>query len=175
MRTDDFDFDMIVDLFPQSLSPGNEQRGYWTSAAAASPAASNYAGVSDPVIDELVELLINAPDRESLVARARVLDRLLLFGHYVIPQWHLRMQRVLYWDKFSRPSVTPRSGTSVDYWWFDEAKAARLESARKSQPEAGRDEATGGPGIVKPLVAVLMLGVVVFMVLRYRQRGRKRT
>lgn len=174
-RIRSFDFDMIVSGWGASESPGNEQRGYWTSAAAASPAASNYAGVSDPVIDELVELLINAPDRESLVARARVLDRLLLFGHYVIPQWHLRMQRVLYWDKFSRPSVTPRSGTSVDYWWFDEAKAARLESARKSQPEAGRDEATGGPGIVKPLVAVLMLGVVVFMVLRYRQRGRKRT
>ncbi len=171
-RIRDFDFDMIVSGWGASESPGNEQRSYWTSAAADSPAASNYAGVRDPVVDELVELLISAPDRDSLVAHARALDRVLLFGYYVIPQWHLRMQRVLYWDKFSRPAVTPRNGTSIDYWWFDEAKAARLENARKSQPDSTTEQAGSGTSLTMVLGVLVIAGVGVIVVLKRRRQGK---
>ena len=123
-RLRSFDFDMVVSVIGQGESPGNEQRNYWTSAAADSPAARNLAGIKDPVVDELVDLVITAPTRESLVARTRALDRVLLHGHYVIPNWHLQSDRTLYWNKFSRPAVTPRRGTSTDHWWFDADKAA---------------------------------------------------
>jgi microcin C transport system substrate-binding protein len=131
-----FDFDMIIASWGESASPGNEQRNYWSSAAATAPGARNYAGIQDPVIDELIELLIQAPDRAGLVARTRALDRVLLHGHYVIPNWHLRFQRILYWDKFSRPAATAKFGTSTTLWWFDADKAARVERARG----AARDE-----------------------------------
>jgi microcin C transport system substrate-binding protein len=127
-----FDFDMIIGSWGQSESPGNEQRNYWSSAAATSPGARNYVGIQEPVIDALIELLIQAPDRASLVARTRALDRVLLQGHYVIPNWHLRFQHILYWDKFSRPETTAKFGTSTSLWWFDAEKAARLEVARSA-------------------------------------------
>ncbi|WP_052812750.1 extracellular solute-binding protein [Desulfonatronum thioautotrophicum] len=116
-RMNDFDFDMTVGLFPQSLSPGNEQRDFWTSAAAATPGSRNIAGVRDPVVDELVDLVIAAPDRESLVTRTRALDRVLLWGHYVVPHWHSRVFRVAYWDNFARPETNPRYGLALDAWW----------------------------------------------------------
>ncbi len=150
-RLRSFDYDMIVSGWGSSESPGNEQRSFWTREAAASPAANNYAGVRDPVIDRLVELVIAAPDRESLVARTRALDRVLLAGHYVIPHWHLNTQRILYWDRFSRPAVTPRNGTSVEYWWFDPEKARQLEQARAVTPRGDGD--AGGP----PAWAVLLV------------------
>jgi microcin C transport system substrate-binding protein len=125
-----FDFDVLVGSWGQSESPGNEQRNYWSSAAAKSPSARNYAGIQDPVIDELIELVIQALSRESLVARTRALDRVLLHGHYVIPQWHLQFQRILYWNKFSRPEVNSKDGTAISYWWYDAEKAARLQAAR---------------------------------------------
>jgi microcin C transport system substrate-binding protein len=84
-------------------------------------------------------LVIQASSRESLVARTRALDRVLLHGHYVIPQWHLRFQRILYWNKFSRPETTSKDGTSTTYWWYDADKAARLKAARAGdQPESSR-------------------------------------
>jgi microcin C transport system substrate-binding protein len=127
-----FDFDMIIGNWGQSESPGNEQRNYWSSAAATSPGARNYVGIQEPVIDALIELLIQAPDRASLVARTRALDRVLLQGHYVIPNWYLRFQHILYWGKFSRPETTAKFGTSTSLWWFDAEKAAHLEVARSA-------------------------------------------
>jgi len=170
-RLRSFDFDMIISGWGSSESPGNEQRSYWTSAAAASPAASNYSGVSNPVVDELVEQLINAPDRESLVAQTRALDRVLLFGYYVIPQWHLRMQRVLYWDKFSRPTLTPRNGTSINYWWWDEAKAARLEQQRSEQPQSVDGETGTMPGAGFALGGLAIIGI--FAVILFRRRRHR--
>ena len=87
-RMDDFDFDMTVVVWGESLSPGNEQRDHWTSKEASVPGSRNYAGIRDPVVDKLVDLVIQAPDRPSLMARTRALDRVLLWGFYVIPQWH---------------------------------------------------------------------------------------
>jgi microcin C transport system substrate-binding protein len=133
-----FDFDMLIGGWGESESPGNEQRNFWSSAAAKSPSARNYAGIHDPVIDDLIELVIQAPSRESLVARTRALDRVLLHGYYVIPQWHLRFQRILYWNKFSRPETTSKNGTSISYWWYDAEKAARLKAARNADAPLSR-------------------------------------
>jgi len=134
------DFDMIVAGWGQSESPGNEQRAYWHSDSADQPGTRNYAGISDPVIDKLVEMVIAAPTREELVQRTRALDRVLLWGHYVVPNWHLNADRLLYWDKFERPQVTPDNGTSIDFWWWDEDKALAVERRQRGQQSAERAE-----------------------------------
>jgi microcin C transport system substrate-binding protein len=130
-RMDDFDYDMAIVGFGQSLSPGNEQRDYWGSKAADEPGSRNLLGVRDPVVDELVDLVIAASDRADLVAKTRSLDRVLLNSYYVIPNWHIRDFRVAYWSKFLRPSVNPPYGIALNAWWIDPAKEASVE-ARKS-------------------------------------------
>jgi microcin C transport system substrate-binding protein len=169
-RLRSFDFDMVVSVISQGESPGNEQRNYWTSAAADSPAARNLAGIKDAVVDELVDLVITAPSRESLVARTRALDRVLLHGHYVIPNWHLRSDRTLYWDKYSRPEVVPRRGTSTDYWWFDAAKAARLEQSRRHQPPVTDDRTSEAPGAGVTILATIGLLTLGYFVFRHAMR-----
>jgi microcin C transport system substrate-binding protein len=126
-RIDDFDFDMTVVVWGQSLSPGNEQRDFWASKAADTPGTRNYVGIKDPAVDKLIDLLIAAPDRPGLVARTRALDRLLLWGHHVIPHWHIQAFRVAYWDKFSRPTTPPKYALGFDTWWVDAKKASDLE------------------------------------------------
>jgi len=126
------DFDMTIIPTAQSLSPGNEQREYWGSQAADEPSSRNYAGIKDPVIDELIELVISAPSRESLIQRTRALDRVLLWGHYVIPQLMAPYDRILYWDKFGRPEKVPLQGPSVLRWWIDPEKAATLPQRRRA-------------------------------------------
>jgi microcin C transport system substrate-binding protein len=129
-RNDDFDFDVVMQVWPQSLSPGNEQRGYWTSAYADQPGSPNLSGLKDPVIDSLVESVITAPDRASLVARTHALDRVLQWGFYVVPNWYIAYDRYAYWDKFGRPAITPSQGAQVDTWWIGPQKAAALEQRR---------------------------------------------
>ncbi len=121
-RMKQFDFDMTMALFPQSLSPGNEQADYWASVSADTPGSRNYPGVRDPVVDRLIERLIAAPDRAALVARTRALDRVLLWGHYLIPHFHLAAFRVVYWNRFGRPAVAPKYDLGVDTWWVDPQK-----------------------------------------------------
>ncbi|HEX4870044.1 MAG TPA: extracellular solute-binding protein [Moraxellaceae bacterium] len=123
-----FDFDMVIERMPQSLSPGNEQRGFWTSAYANQPGSRNLMGIRSPVVDALVDQIISAPDREQLVARTRALDRVLLAGHYVIPQYHIGSDRLAYWDFFERPAVKPRFGTGFDTWWVNPQKQARIRA-----------------------------------------------
>ena len=126
-RLQEFDYDLVVRSWRQYDSPGNEQRNYWTSAAAHSPGSRNYAGVSDPVVDELVERLIAAPDREHQIAIARSLDRALQWGHYVIPFWHAVDDRLITWDKFARPETLPGKELGIiRTWWLDADRAARL-------------------------------------------------
>jgi microcin C transport system substrate-binding protein len=125
-RLDAFDFDMVVASFGQSLSPGNEQRDFWSSAVADKEGSRNLVGIRDPVIDELIELVIAAPDRESLVARTHALDRALLWGHYLIPNWHIPMHRIVYWNKFDHPAVPPKYSLGFYTWWVDADKAAKL-------------------------------------------------
>jgi microcin C transport system substrate-binding protein len=125
------DFDMMIFNNAQALSPGNEQREYWNSLAADEPSSRNISGIKDPVVDELIELVISAPSRESLVQRTRALDRVLLWGHYVIPQLIAPFDRIVFWDKFGRPEITPLNGPSVLYWWIDKEKATSLPRRRR--------------------------------------------
>jgi microcin C transport system substrate-binding protein len=125
-RLDGFDFDVTVFVWSQSLSPGNEQRDFWGSEAADTRGTRNLAGIKDPAVDRLIDLVITAPDRAGLVARTRALDRVLLWGHYVIPHWHIRAFRVAYWDKFGRPAVSPKYALGFDTWWVDPQKEAVL-------------------------------------------------
>jgi len=125
-RVEGFDFDMVIRGYGQAFSPGNEQRGYWGSAAADEPGSGNLMGIKDPVIDELVELIITAPDRQSLVQRTRALDRVLLWGFYLVPQFHVGEDRYAHWDKFSWPETLSIRGTSTSLWWVDGEKEAAL-------------------------------------------------
>ncbi|MAF10783.1 hypothetical protein CMK11_10045 [Candidatus Poribacteria bacterium] len=127
-RMDEFDFDMVVASWGQSLSPGNEQRDFWTSEAAATSGTRNYAGISDAVVDELVDLIISAPGRESLIARTHALDRVLLWSHYVVPNWYLSAYRVVYWAKFGAPEIRPKYDLGFETWWIDADKAAALST-----------------------------------------------
>lgn len=112
------DFDMIVSGFPQSSSPGNEQREFWTSGAADNPGSRNFIGLRDPAIDQLVEQLINADSRQSLINHARALDRVLQWGYYVIPNWHIKTWRVAYWNHIGHPKVSPKYDVGIDTWWI---------------------------------------------------------
>ncbi|MXP64888.1 ABC transporter substrate-binding protein [Roseomonas sp. M0104] len=130
VRMDDFDYDMTTVVIGESLSPGNEQRDYWTSAKAREKGSLNYMGIADPVVDALVELVIAAPDRQALIDRTRALDRVLLWGHYIIPHWHSRTFRVAWWDKFGRPEHNPRYGLAIDSWWVDKGRERALPADR---------------------------------------------
>jgi len=124
-----FDFDMVVSSFGQSLSPGNEQRDYWGSASADRRDGRNIIGIKDPVIDELIEKLIAAPTREDLIIRVRALDRVLQWGFYVIPNWHIASQRLLYWDKFGMPPPTELRGAILpSTLWIEPEKEKALDA-----------------------------------------------
>ncbi len=111
------DFDMIVSGFGQSNSPGNEQREYWHSVSADNPGSRNFIGLKDPAIDTLVEQLIAADTRQELITHTRALDRVLLWGHYVVPNWHIKTWRVAYWSHLAHPQVTPRQDIGLMTWW----------------------------------------------------------
>ncbi|MDP6343752.1 MAG: extracellular solute-binding protein, partial [Alphaproteobacteria bacterium] len=131
-RVRDFDFDLMVAGWGQSLSPGNEQRDFWGSAAADRPGSRNYIGIKDPAIDKLIDHIIFADSRSELVAASRALDRVLLWNHFVIPNWHSRNDRIAYWNRFSRPAVKPKYGLGfIDTWWIDQGKEASLAEALK--------------------------------------------
>jgi microcin C transport system substrate-binding protein len=117
-RTRSFDFDMTWVVWAQTLNPGNEQQFYWGSKAAATEGTRNFAGIADPAIDALVDKVIFATDRESLVAATRALDRVLLAHHYVVPLYYMMAMRIAYWDKFDRPGTLPEYGIGFpDIWW----------------------------------------------------------
>src|SRR5579884_353903 len=129
-RMDTFDFDMTVVVFPQSLSPGNEQREMFGSAAADAPGSRNVLGIKNPVVDDLIEGLVRAPDRPTLIAYTHALDRVLQYGYYVIPQFHLGAYWIAYWDKFGRPATPPKYGVGIDTWWVDPVAAQALRQKR---------------------------------------------
>ncbi len=130
-RINTYDFDVIINLWDPSLSPGNEQAFYWGSDAAKRDGSRNYAGIQVPAIDSLVGTISDAPDRASLVAAVRAMDRVLQWGHYVIPLFHLKSDRVALWDRFGRPAVTPLYGYRQETWWEDPVKAGIIEQNRK--------------------------------------------
>jgi microcin C transport system substrate-binding protein len=126
-RLRDFDFDIISFAWNQTLSPGNEQRGYWSSQAADQPGSFNLIGVKNPAVDKLIDQVIFAKSRDDLVAATKALDRVLLWNHYVVPQWTYSKVRTARWDRFSRPEPTPEYGMDAfpTLWWWDAGKAAK--------------------------------------------------
>lgn len=126
-----FDFDAIVDGFPQSMSPGNEQRDFWGSAAADQEGSRNTIGIKNPVIDQLIEKLVAAKDRAELVAYTHALDRVLLWNYYIVPQWYNPNEWIAVWDKFGRPAKLPSQTAAFNQvWWLDPAKQQALAAAR---------------------------------------------
>jgi len=127
-RLRQWDFDIIVASWAQSLSPGNEQRGFWSSQAADQPGSRNLIGIRNPAVDSLIERVIFTKDREDLVAATRALDRVLLWNFYVVPQWTYGKQRTARWDRFGRPETMPKYGASAfpTIWWWDAARAAKV-------------------------------------------------
>jgi microcin C transport system substrate-binding protein len=130
-RRDVFDFDIIVSSFPQSESPGNEQRDFWGTDAAGKEGSRNVIGIKNPAVDKLIDKIILAKDRADLLAATHALDRVLLWNHYVVPQWHTPFERLAIWDMFGRPGKLPsRNPSFLRVWWFDDAAAKRLADAR---------------------------------------------
>jgi microcin C transport system substrate-binding protein len=126
-RVRGFDYDVITSVLAQSQSPGNEQRDFWSSKAADTQGSRNVAGIKDPVVDALVERVIFATDREDLLAATHALDRVLLWGYYLVPQWHLPKIWLAYWDKFGIPDRQPAYiGADLDSWWIDPAREKAL-------------------------------------------------
>jgi microcin C transport system substrate-binding protein len=126
-RLRQWDFDIVTASWAESLSPGNEQRGFWGSQAADQPGSRNVVGIKNPAVDSLIERVIFAKSREELVAATKALDRVLLWNHYVVPQWYYGKERTARWDRFSRPDKMPEYGASAfpTIWWSDRAKAAK--------------------------------------------------
>jgi microcin C transport system substrate-binding protein len=119
-RVRKFDFDITTLSFRQSESPGNEQRYYWGSETADVEGSANWIGIKSKAVDKLIDHIILAKDRAGLVAATRALDRVLLWGHYVVPQWHTPYERVAMWKTFGRPEKLPRRALAFhQVWWWD--------------------------------------------------------
>jgi len=116
-----FDFDMIVGSFPGSMSPGNELRNMFHSASVNKNGSRNFMGVSNPVVDALVDKIIASTNRADLIVACRALDRVLLHGDYVVPNWYINTHRIAYWDKFNKPDKLPLyyavESWVISSWW----------------------------------------------------------
>jgi microcin C transport system substrate-binding protein len=125
-----WDFDIIIHSWGESLSPGNEQRDHWGSPAADMAGSQNYAGIKNPAVDALIERVIFTKNRAELVAATKALDRVLLWNHYVVPQWTYGKTRTARWDRFRHPDMMPKYGRDSfpTIWWWDEAKAVKTGS-----------------------------------------------
>ena len=127
-RVDDFDFDLVVQRFSFSSTPGDSLRGNLSSRAAAVKGSQNLAGISDPVIDALIERIVAADNRPSLVTACKALDRVIRSGRYWVPHWYAASHRIAFWDVFGRPAAKPRYARGFpETWWYDRDKAAKLE------------------------------------------------
>lgn len=124
-RMQSYEFDMTVEVFGQSQSPGNEQRDYWTTAAADREGSRNKIGIKNPVVDALVDKIIYAATQEELTAAGKALDRVLWYNYYLVPNWYLATYRLTFWDKFKRPKVLPlyyRPFQELMTWWMKDSE-----------------------------------------------------
>ena len=131
LADDSFDFDVITDIWGQSSSPGNEQRDFWGSAAADTPGSRNTIGIKDPVVDAMIEQVIRAESREELETACKCLDRVLLWGFYVVPHFTLGAYWVAYWDKFGRPATLPTEAPDFFSWWVDQGRSRVAEAEQE--------------------------------------------
>lgn len=131
-RMRSFDFDVMSRRFAQPLTPGIEQRNYWTSRAAETVGSFNFSGVRDPAVDDLVEHIVSARNRNELRTATRALDRVLMWGWYVIPHWYSGTVKLGYWDRFERPAAKPAYDVGlIDTWWVDPKKDKALNLPRQ--------------------------------------------
>ena len=129
-RVDGFDFDVTVERFSFSSTPGDSLRNYFSSRAAATKGAQNLAGIADPAVDALIDIIIGAKTREELTTACRALDRVIRAGRYWVPHWYLPAHRIAFWDVFGRPPAQPRYFRGIpDTWWYDRDKATKLEKS----------------------------------------------
>ena len=126
-RRNVYDFDMIVYRWGMSLSPGNEQAFYWGSDAAHQEGTRNYPGIEDPAVDDLIARMTQARARADFVDVIRAMDRVLMWGHYLVPLYHLNDDRYAYWNKFRRPESVPLYGAVLDTWWEEPGRADALD------------------------------------------------
>ncbi|HTC02743.1 MAG TPA: extracellular solute-binding protein, partial [Xanthobacteraceae bacterium] len=129
-RLRNWDFDIIIYAWGNTLLPGNELRDDWSSEAADQPGSENIAGIKNPAVDALIDRVISAKNRADLVTAARALDRILLWNHYVVPQWNYNKMRTARWDRFGHPEPMPKYGITAfpTVWWWDADKAAKVGS-----------------------------------------------
>lgn len=127
------DFDMTTNVLPQSLNPGNEQAQFWSSASADQPGNYNYAGIKNAVIDDAITKVIQAPDRQQLVIRTKVLDRLLRAGYYQIPTYGKGGNWYAYWNMYEQPKIKPKLAVGLDFWWSNPQKAAQVSQYLRRQ------------------------------------------
>jgi microcin C transport system substrate-binding protein len=129
-RRDGFDFDITVDRFSFSATPGDSLRSFFSSQAAALKGSNNLAGIADPAVDALIDCIIAAPTRPALTVACRALDRLIRAGRYWIPHWYKPSHWIAYWDVFGRPPAQPRYFRGIpETWWYDADKAAKIQRA----------------------------------------------
>ena len=121
-----FDYDMVVDVFAQSLSPGAEQVGFWGSTAADEAGNANTIGIKNPAIDSVIKKLGDAKNRDEIVLYTHVLDRLLRAGHYLVPLYGKSSNNVAYWNQYRHTAKLPTNAIGIDYWWTDKAAEARV-------------------------------------------------
>jgi len=127
-REDDFDFDLIIQRFSFSSTPGDSLRSYFSSQAAALKGSQNLAGIADPVVDALIERVMAADTRARLVTACKALDRVIRSGRYWVPHWYKASHWIAFWDVFGRPAVKPRFARGIpETWWYDREKAAKTE------------------------------------------------
>ena len=127
-RRNDFDFDVVVQRFGFSSTPGDSLRTYFSTAAANLKGSQNLAGIADPAIDAMIDRIIAANTRQELTTACRALDRLIRAGRYWIPHWYKASHWLAYWDVFGRPPVKPRYARGIpETWWYDRDKAVKIE------------------------------------------------
>jgi microcin C transport system substrate-binding protein len=131
-RLRNWEFDIVIAGWDEALTPGDEQHDYWGSRAAKTPGSHNLIGIADKAIDALIDRVVLATDRDELVAATHALDRVLLWHHYVVPQWTYGKVRTARWDRFAKPQIMPLYGLSAfpAIWWWDADHAARIASER---------------------------------------------
>ena len=133
-RLRNFKFGMIVAGYPQSRSPGNEQRYMWGSDAADTPGTRNYIGIKNPALDELIERIVSAKTRKNLVVNIQALDRILTHQYYMVSHWYIAYDRAVYWNKFGRPKINASqsavNNNVLEWWWWEKEKANKLKKAR---------------------------------------------
>jgi microcin C transport system substrate-binding protein len=132
-RVEDFDFDMAIERFSMSATPGDGMRPFFSSQAAKTKGSYNLAGISDPVIDALIEKILGADNRADLTVACRAFDRVFRAGRYWVPQWYRTSHPIAYWDMFAHPERPPRYAQGVgapENWWSDPGKVAKAERAK---------------------------------------------